>query len=74
MTKTLKRINKAYSTIYAMGDSGLDYLDRHDANDVALMQHFYNDTLATLSKKQLKQLADSLEEIASDAEFDIEMY
>jgi hypothetical protein len=74
MTKTIKRINKAYGRIYDLGDSGLDYLDRHEANDVALMQHFYNDTLATLSKKQLKQLADSLEEIASDAEFDIEMY
>ena len=74
MKNTIKRINKAFAKIYDMGDTGLDYLDRHDANDVALMQHFYNDTLATLSKKQLKQLADSLEEIASDAEFDLETF
>jgi hypothetical protein len=73
MKNTIKRINKAYATIYDLGDTGLDYLDRHEANDVALMQHLYEDTLATLSKKQLKQLADSLETIASDAEFDIEM-
>jgi hypothetical protein len=73
MKQTIKRINKAYATIYDLGDTGLDYLDRHEACDVALMQHLYEDTLATLSKKQLKQLADSLETIASDAEFDIEM-
>ena len=73
MTKTLKRINKAYATIYDLGDNGLDYLDRHEANDVALMQHLYEDTLDTLTKKQLKLLADSLETIASDAEFDLEM-
>jgi hypothetical protein len=73
MKTTIKRINKAYATIYDLGDTGLDYLDRHEANDVALMQHLYEDTLTTLSKKQLKLLADSLETIASDAEFDIEM-
>ena len=73
MKNTIKRINKAYATIYDLGDTGLDYLDRHEANDVALMQHLYEDTLTTLSKKQLKLLADSLETIASDAEFDIEM-
>jgi hypothetical protein len=73
MKQTIKRINKAYATIYDLGDNGLDYLDRHEANDVALMQHLYEDTLATLSKKQLKLLADSLETIASDAEFDLEM-
>jgi hypothetical protein len=72
MKNTIKRINKAYGRIYDLGDSGLDYLDRHEANDVALMQHFYNDTLDTLTKAELKQLADSLETIASDAEFDIE--
>jgi len=73
MNATIKRINKAYATIYDLGDNGLDYLDRHEANDVALMQHLYNDTLDTLTKAQLKQLADSLETIASDAEFDLEM-
>jgi hypothetical protein len=74
MKTTIKRINKAYGRIYDLGDSGLDYLDRHEANDVALVQHFYNDALDTLSKAELKQLADIFETIASDAEFDIEMY
>ena len=74
MKQTIKRINKAYATIYDLGNNGLDYLDRHEANDVALMQHFYDETLDTLTKAQLKQLADSLETIASDAEFDIEHY
>lgn len=73
MKTTIKRINKAYAAIYDLGDNGLDYLDRHEANDVALMQHLYEDTLDKLTKAQLKQLADSLETIASDAEFDLEM-
>ena len=73
MKTTIKRINKAYATIYDLGDTGLDYLDRHEANDVALMQHLYEDTLDKLTKAQLKQLADALETIASDAEFDLEM-
>ena len=72
MTKTIKRINKAFAAMYNMGDTGLDYMDKHSALDVALMQHFYNDTLATLTKAQLKQLAEQLEEVVSDAEFDIE--
>ena len=72
MKNTIKRINKAYGRIYDLGDSGLDYLDRHEANDVALMQHFYDETLDKLTKAELKLLADSLETIASDAEFDIE--
>jgi hypothetical protein len=54
MKTTIKRINKAYATIYDLGDNGLDYLDRHEANDVALMQHFYDETLDTLTKAQLK--------------------
>jgi hypothetical protein len=74
MKNTIKRINKAYARIYDLGDTGLDYLDRHEANDVALVQHFYDETLDTLTKAELKLLADSLETIASDAEFDIEMY
>jgi hypothetical protein len=73
MKNTIKRINKAYGRIYDLGDNGLDYLDRHEATDVALMQHLYNDTLDKLTKAELKLLADSLETIASDAEFDIEM-
>jgi hypothetical protein len=72
MKNTIKRINKAFAKIYDMGDSGLDYMDKHSALDVALMQHFYDETLATLSKAQLKLLAEQLEEVASDAEFDIE--
>ena len=74
MKNTIKRINKAFSTIYDMGDTGLDYMDKHCALDVALMQHFYDDTLDTLTKAQLKQLAEQLEEVASDAEFDVEVF
>ena len=72
MKNTIKRINKAFASIYAMGDSGLDYLDKHSAVDVALIQHFYDETLNKLTKAQLKDLAEQLEEVASDAEFDIE--
>jgi hypothetical protein len=74
MKNAIKRINKAFASIYDMGDTGLDYLDRHSAVDVALIQHFYDETLATLSKAQLKLLAEQLEEVASDAAFDIEVY
>jgi hypothetical protein len=74
MKNAIKRINKAFDKLYNMGDSGLDYMDKHSALDVALMQHFYDETLATLSKAQLKDLAEQLEEVASDAEFDLEMY
>ncbi len=73
MKTTIKRINKAYGRIYDLGDSGLDYLDRHEATDVALMQHLYDDTLDKLTPAELKLLAEQLEEVASDAEFDIEM-
>ena len=73
MSKALnKRISKAFDKLYDMGDTGLDYMDKHSALDVALMQHFYDETLDTLSKAQLKLLAEQLEEVASDAEFDIE--
>ena len=74
MKNTIKRINKAFATIYDMGDTGLDYMDKHSALDVALMQHFYNETLDTLSKAQLKLLAEQLEEVVADAEFDIEVF
>jgi hypothetical protein len=74
MKNTIKRINKAFAKIYAMGDAGLDYLDRHSAVDVALVQHFYDETLATLSKAQLKELAEQLEEVVADAAFDLEVY
>jgi hypothetical protein len=72
MKNTIKRINKAFAKIYDMGDTGLDYMDKHSALDVALMQHFYDETLATLSKAQLKLLAEQLEQVLADAEFDIE--
>jgi hypothetical protein len=74
MKNTIKRINKAFDKLYNMGDSGLDYMDKHTALDVALMQHFYDETLATLSKAQLKLLAEQLEEVANDAEFDLETF
>ena len=74
MKNTIKRINKAFASIYDMGDTGLDYLDRHSAVDVALIQHFYDETLDKLTKAQLKELAEQLEEVASDAAFDIEVY
>jgi succinate dehydrogenase flavin-adding protein (antitoxin of CptAB toxin-antitoxin module) len=57
--------------MYAMGDSGLDYLDKYV--DTALMQHFYDETLDKLTPAELKELAELLEDIVSDAEFDIEM-
>jgi hypothetical protein len=72
MKNTIKRINKAFNKLYAMGDSGLDYMDKHVALDAALMQHFYDETLATLTKAQLKLLAEQLEEVVSNAEFDLE--
>jgi hypothetical protein len=73
MKNTIKRINKAYGRIYDLGDSGLDYLDRHDAVDAALIQHFYDETLDKLTPAELTQLAEQLEEVLADAEFDIEM-
>ena len=75
MTKALnKRISEAFGKIYDMGDSGLDYMDKHCALDEALMEHFYNDTVETLSKADKTKMADMLEEIASDAEFDLEVF
>ena len=74
MKNTIKRINKAFASIYDMGDSGLDYLDKHTAVDVALMQHFYDETLDKLTKAELKLLAEQLEEVASDAAFDLEAF
>jgi hypothetical protein len=74
MKNTIKRINKAFAKIYAMGDAGLDYLDRHSAVDVALVQHFYDDALATLSPAELKELAEQLEQVVADAAFDLEVY
>jgi len=73
MSKALnKRITNAFGKIYSKGDSGLNYMDKHEALDEALIEHFYNDTLETLSKTQLTQMADMLEEIADDMSFDLE--
>jgi hypothetical protein len=74
MKNTIKRISKAFDKLYDMGDSGLDYMDRHSALDVALMQHFYDETLDKLTKTELKLLAEQLEEVANDAEFDLETF
>ena len=74
MKNTIKRINKAFGLIYDMGDNGLEYMDRHCALDAALMQHFYDETLDKLTKAQLKDLAEQLETVVSDAEFDLEAF
>ena len=75
MTKALnKRIADAFGAIYDRGDSGLDYMDRHEALDEALMEHFYNDTVETLSKADKTKMAEMLETIASDMEFDLESF
>ena len=71
MKNTIKRINKAFAKMYAMGDSGLDYLDKYV--DEALMQHFYDETLDQLTPAELKELAELFEDIVSDAEFDLAM-
>jgi len=67
-------INAAYSKIYAMGDSGLDYMDGHCAMDNNLMHYFYNDSLSALSPVELARLANILQTIAADAEFDLETF
>jgi hypothetical protein len=72
MKTTIKRINKAFAKMYAMGDSGLDYLDKYV--DEALMQHFYDETLDKLTKAELKELAELLEDIVNDAKFDLEVF
>jgi hypothetical protein len=72
MKNTIKRINKAFGKIYDMGDSGLDYMDK--CVEDAVMQHVYNETLATLSKAELEELADTLEAVVYNAEFDLETF
>jgi hypothetical protein len=68
----IKRISEAYGRIYDKGDNGLEYMDRHGAIVRGLMPYLYNNTLDTLSRRQLTALADSLETIADDADFDLE--
>jgi hypothetical protein len=72
MSKALnKRISKAFDTIYRMGDSGLDYMDGHCEMDQDLMQFFYDDAVETLSKADKTRMAEMLETIVSDMEFDL---
>jgi len=70
-TESTTRINDAFGKIYDRGDTGLDYMDRHTGLSDALMQHFYDDTLDTLSAAQLGELADQLEAVVDDMEFDL---
>jgi len=75
MSKALnKRIADAFDTIYDQGDNGLEYMDRHQALDEALMEHFYNDTVETLSKADKTRMAEMLEEIVADMGFDLESF
>ena len=75
MTKALnKRIADAFDAIYDRGDTGLDYMDRHEALDEALMEHFYDDTVDSLSKADKTKMADMLESIVNDMEFDLESF
>ena len=74
MSKVLKRIDNAYGKIYAMGDSGLDYMDGHVDMDTSLMDYYYNDLTDTLSKAEQERMAKMLETIAVDAEFELEAF
>jgi hypothetical protein len=51
-------------------------MDRHEAmiadNLQALMCHVYEDTLDTVSTDDLRALADALQVVVYDAEFDLE--
>lgn len=75
MSKALvKRIDAAYGLIYAQGDSGINYMDSHGKYIEGLMQDFYDDKLEQLTRKHLTKLAESLEAIAADMEFDLETF
>ena len=75
MSKALyARIAKAFDAIYDKGDSGLDYMDRHEAMDDTLMQHFYNDSVETLSVADKTRMAEMLETIVADMDFDLESF
>lgn len=72
MSKALnKRIADAFSAIYDKGDNGLEYMDGHCEMDEELMQFFYDDAVETLSNKDKKRMAEMLETIVSDMEFDL---
>ena len=73
MSKELyARIATAFDAIYAKGDTGLEYMDGHWAMDDELMQHFYNDSVETLSVADKTRLAEMLETIAADMETDLQ--
>lgn len=75
MSKALNaRIAEAFGRIYDKGDNGLDYMDGHEAMDEALMQHFYNDTVETLSVADKTKMAEMLETIAAGADFALESF
>jgi len=73
MSKALnKRIGDAFLKICDRGDAGLDYMDRHSAVDHALMEHFYNDTVESLSLADRTRMALMLETCAADMDMDLE--
>lgn len=75
MSKALnKRIADAFGTIYDQGDNGLEYMDRHAGLNPDLMEHFYEDTLEQLTRKELTLLAEQLEEVVADMGFDLETF
>ena len=70
MTKRLnQRIQDAFDTIYNEGDYGLDYMDGHVELDEDLLDHFYNNTVETLSIAEQERMAEMLENIVEDMEF-----
>lgn len=75
MSKELNtRIAEAFGEIYDLGEAGLEYMDCHESMDPALMQHFYTDSVETLSTADKTRLAEMLETIAADAAMDIETF
>ena len=75
MSKALnKRIGDAFGLIYDQGDNGLEYMDRHSAMDHTLMEVFYNDQVETLSKADKTRMAEMLETVVSDMQFDLETF
>jgi hypothetical protein len=73
MTRALnKRIGDAFLKICDRGDAGLDYMDRHCAVDHALMEHFYDDQVESLSLADRTRMALMLETCAADMDMDLE--
>lgn len=68
------RIVEAFDAIYAQGDNGLEFMDGHNAMDIELMDHFYNDTVETLSSADKLRMAEMLETIVADMDFDLESF